>query len=307
MKGSRSTTPKLRPRALTPALLARWPLPTTAVHADKEDRGHVLVVGGCSEMPGAVLLAATAALRAGAGKLTIAAPRCIAQGLALAVPEARVIGLAETRSGAVAVAEARSLARLGNKVSAVVVGPGMVDEPRTVAFVQALLPYFMDSVVVLDAYAMSAAKGGRFDQPTVLTPHCGEMAHLTGDTKEQVAAAPLHYAVSMAARWNSCVALKGANTFIALPDGSALRFQGGTPGLAVSGSGDTLAGIIGGIAARGAPVMQACAWAVLLHAMAGQALARSHGPLGFLASELPLQIPRLLHSLGTRRNASSSG
>lgn len=303
MKGSPSKAPMPRPRALTPALLARWPLPATADHADKEDRGHVLVVGGCGEMPGAVLLAATAAMRAGAGKLTIATPRCIAQGLALAIPEARVIGLAETRTGAVAAAEARRLAHLSEKVSAVVVGPGMVDERGTKAFVQALLPHFRGSVMVLDAYAMSAVKGGHLDQPTVLTPHCGEMAHLTGDSKEEVAATPLHYAVSMATRWGACVALKGADTFIAQPDRSALRLRGGTPGLAVSGSGDTLAGIIGGIAARGAPAMQACAWSVVVHALAGHALARSHGPLGFLASELPPQIPRLLHALGTRRKA----
>lgn len=254
-------------------------------------------------MPGAVLLAAIAALRASAGKLTIATPRCIAQGLALAIPEARVIGLAETRTGAVAAAEARRLAHLSEEVSAVVVGPGMVDERRTAAFVQALLPHFRRSVMVLDAYAMSAVKGGHLDHPVVLTPHCGEMAHLTGDSKGEVAAAPLHYAVSMATRWGGCIALKGADTFIAQPDGSALRFKGGTPGLAVSGSGDTLAGIIGGIAARGAPAMQACAWGVVVHALAGLALARSHGPLGFLASELPQQIPRLLHAIGTRRKS----
>jgi len=287
-----------RPRPLTKALLARWPLPAPAGDADKEDRGHILVVGGCGEMPGAVLLAATAALRAGAGKLTMAAPRCIAQGLALAIPEARVIGLAETRTGAIAPSEARKLAHLGNQVSAVVIGPGMVDEHRTKAFVQALLPGFRGSVVVLDAYAMSVVKEDRLNQPIVLTPHCGEMAHLTGDSKEAVLSAQLYYAVTMAARWGSCVALKGADTFIAQPAESVLRFKGGTPGLAVSGSGDTLAGVIGGIAARGAPAIQACAWGVFLHAMAGQALARRHGPLGFLASELPQQIPRLLHALG---------
>ena len=260
----------------------------------------MLVVGGCAEMPGAALLAGTAALRAGAGKLTMAVPRCIAQGLALTIPEARVIGLAETRTGTISPREARHLARLGDKVSAVVIGPGMIDEHHTVAFVHALLPYFRGSVVVLDAYAMSVVNRGRLDQPTVLTPHCGEMAHLTGDSKEAVLAAQMHYAVNKAAQWGACVALKGSDTLIAEPDGSVLRFKGRTPGLGVSGSGDTLAGLIGGIAARGAPAIQACAWGVVLHAMAGQALARTHGPLGFLASELPEQIPRQLHALSMR-------
>ena len=296
-----------RPRALTQALLARWPLPATAANADKESRGHVLVVGGCSEMPGAVLLAATAALRAGAGKLTMASPRSVAQGLALAMPEARVIGLDETRSGTMAARGAARLAHLGDKVGAVVVGPGMVDEARSTAFVQALLPHFRDSVVVLDAYAMSAVGRKAFDQPIVITPHCGEIAHLMGGSKEDVLSAPLRYARSAAARWGACVALKGADTYIVQADGAALHFKGGTPGLGVSGSGDTLAGIIAGIAARGTSGLQACAWGVVLHALAGRALSRGHGPLGLLARELPGQVPRLMHALAGRVQSDGRG
>lgn len=250
-------------------------------------------------MPGAALLAATAALRAGAGKLTMAGPRSVAQGMALAMPEARVIGLEETSSGAFAAPEADRLAPLGERVAAVVIGPGMVDEEATVAFVERLLPHFTDSVVVLDAFAMSAAGRSLFNQPVAITPHCGEMAHLTGDPKEDIIADPLSYARAAAARWGACVTLKGADTYIAQPDGATLRFKGGTPGLGVSGSGDTLAGIIGGIAARGAPCAQACAWGVVLHAMAGKALSRARGPLGFLAREIAPEIPGLMHSLAS--------
>lgn len=283
-----------RPRALTDALLARWPLPPTDAAADKEVRGHVLVIGGSAEMPGPALLAATAALRAGAGKLTMAAPQCVALGLALAMPEARVIGLSEARSGAILPGAAARLASLGTEVSAVVIGPGMVGEADTAQFVRRLLPHFRSSVVVLDAYAMSAVQGLHFNQPMVLTPHCGEMAHLTGESKERVIANPLGYARSAAELWGACIALKGADTYLAEPDGATLRFKGGTPGLAISGSGDSLAGIIAGLAARGTPALQASAWGVVLHALAGKALARQHGPLGFLARELAEQIPRLL-------------
>lgn len=291
----------LRPRALTESLLARWPLPATPDSADKEDRGHVLVVGGSGEIPGAVLLAATAALRAGAGKLTMAVPRCVASGLALAMPEARVIAIKETNGGGMAASDADRLADLGDKVSAVVVGPGMVDEAHSADFTRKLLPHFRGSVVVLDALAMSALTGQVPDQPLVLTPHCGEMAHLTGDSKDEITADPLHYVRVAAARWRACVTLKGSDTYVAQADGSTLRHKGGTPGLGVSGSGDTLAGIIAGIAARGAPAFQACAWAVVLHAMSGKELARLHGPLGFLARELPGPIPSLLHTLSARR------
>ena len=303
-KVSRSTN---RPRPLTASHLARWPLPATASEADKELRGHVLVVGGSAEIPGAALLAATAALRAGAGKLTMAVPRCVAQGLALAMPEARVIGLGEVRSGAISPSEAGRLASLGDEVSAVVIGPGMVGEAQTVQFVRELLPHFQNSVIVLDAYAMSAAQGMRFAQPIAMTPHCGEMAHLTGDSKEQVVANPLEFARSAANLWGACIALKGADTYLAEPRGAAYRYKGGTPGLAISGSGDTLAGIIAGLAARGTPTLQACAWGVVLHALAGRTLARRQGPLGFLARELADQIPRLLAAHSCPRPHSANG
>ncbi|WP_169167832.1 NAD(P)H-hydrate dehydratase [Acidovorax sp. SRB_24] len=287
-----------RPRLLTEALLARWPLPDPGQQADKEMRGHVLIVAGSPEIPGAALLAATAALRAGAGKLTIAAPESIAQGLALAVPESRVIGLKETRGGGFAASGCALLEPLAERVSALVLGPGMQDEARSAPFVRALLPLFRASTVVLDACAMAVAQDGPFAQSVVMTPHAGEMAHLTGLSKDAVVADMLAAARAAAQRWNACVALKGATTFIAQPDGRAWRFDGGTPGLATSGSGDTLAGLIGGLAARGSPPLQACAWGVLLHSRAGRALAQAHGPLGYLARELSAQVPALIHAMG---------
>ncbi|MDD2713535.1 MAG: NAD(P)H-hydrate dehydratase [Simplicispira sp.] len=293
-------------RLLTEALLARWPLPDPGDQADKETRGHVLIVAGSPEIPGAALLAATAALRAGAGKLTIAAPESIAQGLALAIPEARVIGLKETRGGGFAASGCALLEPLAERVSALVLGPGMQDEQRSVPFVRTLLPLFHASTVVLDANAMSVVQDGPFLHHVVMTPHAGEMAHLTGLAKDAIVSNPLDTARTAAQRWNACVALKGATTFIAQPDGRAWRFEGGTPGLATSGSGDTLAGLIGGLAARGAVPAQACAWGVLLHARAGRVLAQAHGPLGYLARELSAQVPALIHAMASKTPRSRS-
>jgi ADP-dependent NAD(P)H-hydrate dehydratase len=303
---SPSARSSARPRALTDSLLQRWPLPQPGDHADKETRGHVLIVAGSHEMPGAALLAAIAALRAGAGKLTVAAPERVAQGLALAIPEARVMGLAETRAGGFAARDCDRLGPLAERVSAVVLGPGMLDEARSVAFVRTMLPLFRQSTVVLDAYAMSAVGNAPFEQPVVMTPHAGEMAHLTGLTKEAVLADPLAAARAGAERWGACLALKGSTTYIAQPGESTLRFAGGTPGLATSGSGDTLAGLIGGLAARGAAPLQATAWGVLLHARAGKALARSQGTLGYLARELSAQVPALIHALDRRGRSKGS-
>jgi ADP-dependent NAD(P)H-hydrate dehydratase len=287
-----------RANVLTEKTLARWPLPDPGANADKESRGCVLVVAGSAEIPGAALLAGIAALRTGAGKLAIAAPRSIAQGLALAIPESRVIGLPETRGGGFDARGCEALAPLASGTAAVVLGPGMQDEKRSTAFVRRLLPLFRDSVVVLDALAMSAAHDGiAFEQPVVLTPHAGEMAHLSGLSKEAINEAPLLVAREAAARWNAWVVLKGATTFIVQPDGRAWRFDGGSPGLATSGSGDTLAGLIGGFAARGLPPLHASAWGVLVHARAGEALEKRFGPLGYLARELSAEVPALIAGL----------
>lgn len=285
-----------RVRPLDAEALAAWPLPEHGHDADKDARGHVLVVAGSDEVPGAALLAAVAALRAGAGKLTMASPRGVALGLALAIPEARVIPLDRSATGGLQVRAAARLAPLSDTVDAVVAGPGMLDEQHSMAFVRALMPLFASSTMVLDAVAMSIAKEGAFSQPVILTPHAGEMANLTGLTKEQVNADPYRTAVDAARQWNAYVVLKGAATYIATPTGETWCFTGGSAGLGTSGSGDTLAGLIGGLAARGTPALAACAWGVVLHARAGDALSRQHGPLGYLARELAGELPALLRS-----------
>jgi hydroxyethylthiazole kinase-like uncharacterized protein yjeF len=292
-----------RPRDVDAALLRAWPLPSPTADADKEDRGHVLVLGGSREMPGAVILAATAALRAGAGKLTIATGACVAQLVALAIPEARVLGLAETAAGGFTRDAVAALDPLADRITAILVGPGMQDEPATAALVHALLPRLegTNTSVVLDACAMGALlypPGGpapmRFAQPLVLTPHAGEMAHLTGIPKEDILAAPDRLALAAAARWNAVVALKGARTVVAAPGGERWQHEGGNVGLATSGSGDVLAGLVAGLAARGAELAQATCWGVALHALAGVRLAARLGTLGYLARELADEIPALL-------------
>jgi hydroxyethylthiazole kinase-like uncharacterized protein yjeF len=271
--------------------------------ADKEDRGHVLVLGGSREMPGAVILAATAALRAGAGKLTIATGRSVAQLVALALPESRVLGLAENEAGGFTVEAVAALDPLADKISAILIGPGMRDEAATARLVHALLPRLdgTDTNVLLDAEAMGAVlhppTGNppfRFNVPVLLTPHAGEMAHLTGIAKDEIGAAPDRHAAEAAQDWNAVVALKGARTVIAAPGGERWQHEGGNVGLATSGSGDVLAGIIAGLAARGAGLAQAAAWGVALHARAGERLAERFGRLGYLARELCDVIPALL-------------
>ena len=284
-----------------------WPLPQPDEAGDKEARGRVLVVGGSPELPGAVILAATAALRAGAGKLQIATCRSIAQMVGAAVPEARVFGLPETKAGGIGSSAVRLIAERACESQAVLVGPGMMDEKATVRLLKGLLPRIVGPTVVLDAGALSCLlEDAKCLYPlngcVVLTPHAGEMAMLTGIDKERIVVGPLRVARDAARTLCAVIALKGAETFIAAPAGNkAYCNRTGNVGLATSGSGDTLSGIIAGLAARGAAPVQAAAWGVYLHGRAGERLARRVGQLGFLARELLAEVPRLMAEMDVRK------
>ncbi|MBV7535073.1 NAD(P)H-hydrate dehydratase [Duganella sp. sic0402] len=293
---------------ITARLLRDWPLPMPQAEADKEARGYVLIIAGSTEMPGAVLLAATAALRAGAGKLVIATASSVAPQVGVAVPEARVIGLAETPDGGLLADNADRLHQACQQASAVLIGPGMQDQAACCKLVRAMLPHCADKPLILDAAGMSIASRDadcgpdgpfRFHTPVMLTPHAGELASLTGADKNDIRSQPDAAARLAAQRWQATVVLKGALTIIADANTQQWRHEGGNTGLAISGSGDVLAGIITGLAARGATLEQAAAWGVALHAMAGEQLALKHGPLGYLAREISNEIPALLRTLST--------
>jgi ADP-dependent NAD(P)H-hydrate dehydratase len=285
-------------QTLAARTLRAWPLPAVDSDADKEERGRVLVIGGVRELAGAVQLAGIAALRAGAGKLVIATAASAAAHVVQAVPEARVIALAENADGSLCADVPEGLASSLQSAAAVLVGPGLTQAPSHVELAAHVLDACADAPVVFDAGAMDTARRvGRFGRPVLLTPHPGEMAHLLALDKSDVLAQPERHVLDAARRWNAVVALKGAVTLVATPQGEGWRHEGGHPGLATSGSGDVLSGLVAGIAARGAGLAQACAWAVVLHKLAGRMLAREIGPFGYLARELPGPVPRLLRRL----------
>ncbi len=288
-------------RLLDSAALRAWPLPLLEGDGDKESRGRVLIVAGSREMPGAAVLAARAALRVGAGKVAVATAGPAATGLALAVPELRVAGVPETRAGGLDPRSADRIAAMGRGAGALLIGPGMQDEQAACRLATALLERLPDVPVILDAAAMAAAlHEPAARRPVLLTPHAGEMAHLSGEPKDAVQADALGQAADTARRWNATVVLKGATTLIASADGEAppWRHSGGNVGLATAGSGDVLAGLIAGFVARGAPLDQAAAWGVVLHALAGERLAARQGGVGYLASELVDELPSLMAAVG---------
>jgi len=275
-------------------------LPEPDERADKKDRGVAMVIGGAAEVPGALLLAGTAALRVGAGKLKIAGPRSARAALGVAMPEARVIGLPETSDGFLDRRSASRAADVAN-AEAILIGPGMLNEEAIRGFMQEILGRVADRILVLDALALSALRGGRYrfseDTTVVLTPNVGEMAKITGDAPEVITRDPQAMALRVAADLNVVVTLKGAESYIVTPYGEAFRYAEGDVGLATSGSGDVLAGALVGLLARGATLDQAAAWAVYLHGESGNRLTRRVGQIGFLARELCDEIPAVMNAL----------
>ncbi|HEX3467925.1 MAG TPA: NAD(P)H-hydrate dehydratase [Candidatus Elarobacter sp.] len=285
--------------AIDDGLLRGWPLPR-AGDGGKDERGRTFVVAGAPQMPGAAVLCATATLRAGAGKLQIGTCASIAGLVGCAVPESLVVALDETRSGAISRGSAATIVEHANAGDALVIGPGLVDQNASAELISTVA-WKLEVPVVVDAAALAcfadradtfAHLGGR----AILTPHAGEMATMLRCSRDEVEASPETFALDAARAFGAVVALKGATTYVADPSGALYRNEEGTPGLATSGSGDVLAGIAGGLLARGVEPIRAAVWAVALHARAGEALARRVG-LGFLARELPAEIPPIMREL----------
>ena len=290
------------PRLVDEAMLRRWPLPKLGQDADKTTRGDVLVVGGSTEIPGAVLLAGVAALRVGAGRVRIATPRGAALAIAATFPEARVIGLAQTQRGELSKASVHRLRDELDECSALVLGPGMRDHGPVPSILSESIRANHGFTAVLDAAALHVFRERkplphRSLAGVIATPHAGEMADLWGCPREEVHQHGLALAVEAAKKMGVTVVLKGTTTFIVDPDGSSFRNVAGNSGLATAGSGDTLSGMIAGLAARGATPVQSAVWGVYLHAKAGDALKRKLGPLGYLARELSAELPGLLRRL----------
>lgn len=283
------------------AWLLAHPLPVVERGADKNARGRVLVAGGAEFVPGALRLTGEAALRAGAGKLQMATVRSAALSLGVLIPEAAMIALPAQEDGEIAAEAVQILAKRISACDALIVGPGMSVSKETDELVAGLLSATeQPCAIILDAAALTSirdlaslvrAHQGR----VILTPHHGEAAILSGRSEEAIAADPETTAADMALQFGAVVLLKGKVSVVASPDGASLIHDLDCVGLATGGSGDVLAGLVGGLCARGASPAQAAAWAIWVHGHAGQRLSREIGPVGFLARELLPLIPALLH------------
>jgi ADP-dependent NAD(P)H-hydrate dehydratase len=285
----------VKPKPLDAIALRQQSLPPVA-DDDKESKGRLLVIAGSRDIPGAALLAATAAMRAGAGKLRIATVRSAAPQLAVAMPEAMVVGLPEARDGGFSPAAAERIDALAESADAIIAGPGVKSNAACPKIASSLLR--ARAAVALDVAFLERLP--RSTSPhrscTVLLPNADELSTLLGCSRDEVEKSPVECGRAAAERYNAVVLVKGVASHVVTAEGRTWRYDGGAPGLGVSGSGDVLAGIVGGLLARGAEPIAALLWAVWLHGEAGATLAKKVGPVGFLAREIAGEIPALLPS-----------
>ena len=272
-------------RVLTAALLA--PLAgLRPSHCDKRSFGHVFVIGGSRSFPGAILMTVLAALRSGAGLVMAFVPESVAGAFAARAPEAMWVAWPETPTGGLALEGEHLWRERVERATALVIGPGLSREPETLALAANIVrTSSVPAVIDADALQPEVVNAGR--QAHILTPHAGEFARISHDA--DVGA----YAV----RSGNCVILKGPVTRIA-HGGSVYHSFFGGPVLARGGSGDLLAGLVGGLLAQTpAEPLLAAARGVIWHGMAADALARAFG-------QTPVRVTQLLDFLPSALRAS---
>jgi NAD(P)H-hydrate epimerase len=275
--------------------------PPRDLDAHKGRFGHLLVVAGSLGKTGAAVLAGRAALRGGVGLCTIAAPASQQPIIAAQAPEYMTEALPETVAQSLSLPARDRILELARRMDAVAIGPGLSLDPEAQELARVLIRE-LEQPMVVDADALSAL-AGHLDLlrhaagPRALTPHPGEMARMLGITIEAVQADRIEVTRTFAREHGVAIALKGAHTVIAGPDGQVAINPTGNPGLAKGGSGDVLTGIVGALLAREIEPAAALRAGCYVHGLAADVAVRDRGEYGMLASDLIESLPAALRAL----------
>jgi NAD(P)H-hydrate epimerase len=259
--------------------------------------GHLLVVAGAIGKTGAAAMTANAALRAGAGLVTLCLPKALNPIAETQLTEAMTTPLPDQGTGLILEEAFDTIAAQAPGKQALAIGPGLGTESHTRNLVLRVVKE-LELPLVIDADGLNNIAGHTAllknrSAPTVLTPHPGEMARLTGLTVKQIQQDRLSAARKLAMDHHVCVVLKGARTVIAEPEGHVWINPTGNAGMASGGMGDVLTGMIAGLLAQGCSAVEAAIAAVYLHGLAADMLSRKM-PWGYLATEVLQAIPRAI-------------
>jgi ADP-dependent NAD(P)H-hydrate dehydratase / NAD(P)H-hydrate epimerase len=272
-----------------------------AADTHKGTYGHVLTVGGSPGKTGAAALASLAALRTGAGLVSLALPQVLNAAMETKLTEVMTIPLPESEPGVLGVEAGKRLMEWLQGKSALILGPGMGTHPETVRCVQEVLRQVRIPTVLdadgLNAFARDPDRIRDTQAPLVLTPHPGELARLRHATTAAIQADRLAAAEETARSCKAVVVLKGAHTVIAEPEGTLYINVTGNPGMATAGSGDVLSGIIGALLGQGYTPTMAARIAVYTHGLAGDLAAARLGERSLMAGDLIDTLPRAFQTL----------
>jgi len=269
----------------------------------KGDYGRLLVVAGSRGMTGAACLVASAALRSGAGLVTVAIPRSLNPILEMKLTEAITLPLPETAEGSLSGKAGERILEMAEDFDAMVVGPGLSRNGETLEMIRALVSRFPRPMVI-DADALTALAAApetlkNASAPVILTPHPGEMARLLNCSIQSLMGERLEIARDFAVSSGVTLVLKGAGTVVAGPGGEVSINASGNPGMATGGSGDVLSGVIGAFCMQGMSPEDAARSGVFVHGDAGDSAAAAKGERGMIASDivdcLPGAMERLVH------------
>lgn len=289
-------------------LTATWcasQLPRRNPEAHKGDFGHVFIAGGAEGMTGAVTMAGLAALRSGAGLVTLGVPRSLHPLLEAKTLEVMTRPLPETEGSSLSREAAAPLLDLANERSVLALGPGMSRHPAGKELLRAVLPEVKVPVVIdadgLNLLAELLAAEPEFlkkvKAPLILTPHPGEMARLLRVSNAEIQKDRLEKAQQASVAWGCVVVLKGAKTVVASPEGKIYLNPTGNPGMATAGTGDVLTGIIAGFLAQGLNPLTAAAVGVYVHGASGDRAAQVKGKKGLIAGDLIAYLPLVLKEI----------
>lgn len=304
-----SASPLPRLRVIQPSSIADL-FPPRELHGHKGTWGHVLIIAGSRGKSGAAILAANAAVAVGTGLVTLAVPDAINDTVETCTIEAMTAPLPDEGKGYITDTALKTIQDLARNKSALALGPGLGTHEETRNLVISLVEK-TDLPLILDADGLNCIATNlpllkTRKAPTVLTPHPGEMAKLTGLSVQEIQANRLEIARKFAATYQVILVLKGAGTLTVLPDGDAFFCPTGNPGMASGGMGDVLTGIIAGLTAQGLSPANA-AWAgTFLHGACGDLVAHKKGPWGIPASKMIKKLPNIFLEI-TRANNRAAG
>ena len=285
---------------------AAW-LPPRASDSHKGSYGRVLVIAGSTGMTGAASLTSEAALRAGAGLVTLAIPKSLNPILEVKLSEVMTLPLPETENGSLAETATQPILEFAEKTKSVLaMGPGLSQDPETVVLVHQLIKDISERELgwrmVIDADGLNALAKAKeliplLGEETVLTPHLGEMARLTDTPNTTLAADRIRTTKQFAERYGGTLVLKGAPTITAYPSGRVWINATGNPGMATAGMGDVLTGLIAGLMAQKVQSNHAATLGVYLHGFAGDIAAETLGRHALIAGDVLRTIPQAISSL----------